>query len=354
VALVIEPSQATIYLNGVPTTLSTTHGTEACDAPLVLGSDPGWNDRFFKGLIDEVCVYNKALTLEQIRAEMHLTRTHTNTDGLATYLQFNEANGPAFDRVGSGFASLGGDANRTTSTVAVGPGSSSQLALTQGGAFSFAGTGVTITLSPGANTYPDGPAVVTRIDLAPDQPPGVDSLSRAYWVLHHFGLNPMFDEAASILFEQVGNVPSNASAQQYQLYARAPRAEGDTWQLQDAADELLSGPDGGVLFNTGNGVVAPAQFVLTRPLISPTSEAAQPTPVVRVWPNPVSGNGALNVQTNLSGKSTFRLYDAKGRAIRLAVFERDLALPLKALPEGVYFYSIENETVIKTGKLRVK
>ncbi|MFZ4477739.1 MAG: T9SS type A sorting domain-containing protein, partial [Saprospiraceae bacterium] len=199
-----------------------------------------------------------------------------------------------------------------------------------------------------------GPAVVTRIDLAPDQPPGVDSLSRAYWVLHHFGLNPMFDEAASILFEQVGNVPSNASAQQYQLYARAPRAEGDTWQLQDAGDELLSGPDGGVLFNTGNGVVAPAQFVLTRPLISPTSEAAQPTPVVRVWPNPVSGNGALNIQTNLSGKSTFRLYDAKGRAIRLAVFERDLALPLKALPEGVYFYSIENETVIKTGKLRVK
>lgn len=354
VALVIEPNQATIYLNGVPTTLSTTHGTEAFDAPLVLGSDPGWNDRFFKGLIDEVCVYSKALTIEQIRAEMHLARTHTNTAGLETYLQFNEAAGPAFDRVGNGFASLGGDAERTASTVAVGPGSSSQLALTQGGAFSFDGTGVTITLSPGAGTYPDGPAVLTRIDLAPDQSPGVDSLSRAYWVLHHFGPNPVFDEAASILFEQVGYVPSTASAQQYQLYMRAPRAEGDTWQLQDAGDELLSGPDGGVLFHDGNGVVAPAQFVLTRPMISPASEAALPAPVVRVWPNPVSGNGALHIQTNLSGQTTFRLYDAKGRAIRLAVFEREIALPLKALPEGVYFYSLEHEAVIKTGKVRVQ
>jgi hypothetical protein len=172
-------------------------------------------------------------------------------------------------------------------------------------------------------------------------------------VLHHFGLNPVFDEAASILFEQVGYVPSTASAQQYQLYMRAPRAEGDTWQLQDAGDELWSGPDGGVLFNDGNGVVAPAQFVLSRPIISPVFDVGSIVPVVRVSPNPVASNSMLTIQTNLPGKAVFRLFDAKGKAIRLFTFERQATVSLQGLAAGTYAYALETDGVIKTGRVMV-
>ncbi|MEK7254403.1 MAG: LamG-like jellyroll fold domain-containing protein, partial [Bacteroidota bacterium] len=144
VALVVEPNKVTLYLNGVPTSLTTSHGIEEFNAPLVFGRDPGWDDRFFKGLLDEICFYDKALTQDQIRLEMHLTRTHTDTSGLRSYFQFNENEGFAFDRVGLGYASFGGDAHRVTSTVAVGGGTSDKQEVTGGGEYVFGQTGFTL------------------------------------------------------------------------------------------------------------------------------------------------------------------------------------------------------------------
>jgi len=353
VALVIEPSLATLYLNGIPTALATSHEAEEFDSPLVLGTDPNYSDRYFKGLLDEVCFYNKALTQSQIREEMHLTRTHTNTDGLRSYLQFNEADGPAFDRTGLGFASFGGDAHRVVSTVAVGPGVSNRKTVTGGGAVTFGATGVTATFPSGGNS-PDGELCVTRLDIAPDQSPAADSISRSYWVLHNFAANPFFDELDAIRFDQIGNVPAGSVAQQYQLYARSPRGEGDTWQSLDAADNLTPGADGSVVFSDENSVGEPHQFVISRPIATATQEPAKGQPMVNVSPNPVASNGVLSISTNLTGKVKMKLYDSKGRAVRVAVFERDGQLALKGLAAGVYSYSVESERVIRFGQVIVQ
>ncbi len=353
VALVIEPNLAALYLNGIPAYLATAHTAEAFDSPLVLGSDPNYSDRFFKGQMDEVCFYDKALTQNQIREEMHLTRTHTNTDGLRSYLQFNEADGPAFDRVGLGFASFGGDAHREVSTVAVGPGVSSRKTIASSGEQVFGETGLTAVF-PSNGGLPTGEVVATRLDLAPDQSPAADSISRSYWVLHHFAANPFFDELEAIHFSKIGNVPVGSVAQQYQLFARPPRADGDTWQLLDAADDLTTGTDGSVLFSNGNGVGEPAQFVIARPISTATRQPNIAQPMVSISPNPVSSNGNLNIYTNLTGKLKFKLYDTKGRAVRVAVFERDGTLALNGLSAGIYAYSIESEGVMKYGKVLVE
>ncbi len=353
VALVIEPNKATIYLNGMPTSQNVSHDIEEFDSPLVLGSDPNYDNRYFKGVMDEVCFYNKSLTQDQIREEMHLTRTHTDTDGLVSYLQFNEADGPAFDRVGLGFASFGGDAHRVASTVAVGPGVSSRKDVIASGSLVFGETGVTTSFVPNG-AVPEGEVVVTRLDIAPDQSPAADSISRSYWVLHNFADNPFFDELASIRFDEIGNVPTGTVAQQYQLYARPPRAEGDTWQPLDAADELTPGADGSVLFVDGNGVEEPAQFIISRPMATPASEPVASQPMVNVSPNPVSKNGVLNISTNLKGKVKMKLYDQKGRAVRVAVFERDGQLAMDGLAAGVYSYSVESEGVMRFGKVVVE
>ncbi|MCF8246478.1 MAG: T9SS type A sorting domain-containing protein [Saprospiraceae bacterium] len=353
VALVIEPSKATIYLNGMPTSLNTTHGIEEFDSPLVLGTDPNYNNRYFKGDMDEVCFYDKALTQNQIREEMHLTRTHTDTDGLRSYLQFNEADGPAFDRVGLGFASFGGDAHRIVSTVAVGPGVSSRKFVTASGLLVFGETGVTTTF-PVNGSVPEGEVVVTRIDIAPDQSPAADSISRSYWVLHNFDENFYFDELDAIQFDKIGEVPVGNVAQQYQLYARPPRGEGDTWQPLDLGDGLTPGTDGSVVFSDGNGVGEPAQFIIARPMGTAAQQPATLQSMVNVSPNPVASNGVLNISTNLVGKVKFKLFDEKGRGVRVTVFERNGTLSLNGLAAGIYAYSIENETIMKFGKVVVQ
>lgn len=353
VALVIEPNRATIYLNGVPHVHNAQQAVQPFDSPLVLGSDPGWSDRFFRGQMDEVCFYDKALTQNQIREEMHLTRTHTDTDGLRSYLQFNEADGPAFDRVGLGFASFGGDAHRVAATVAVGPGNSKRQTVTNSGAWSLGQTGVLTVFDENA-TYPEGEIVVTRLDIAPDQSPAADSVSRAYWVLHNFGANPIFDEPKSLSFAQIGHVPSGSVAQQYQLYARPPRADGATWEPLSTATEINPGPDGSVVFEDGNGVEEAAQFIITRPMATSTNGPNKPQPMVNISPNPVSKNGTLRIHTNLTGKVKFKLYDSKGRSVRVAVFEREGQLAINGLAAGIYAYSAESEGVMRFGKIVVE
>jgi hypothetical protein len=100
-------------------------------------------------------------------------------------------------------------------------------------------------------------------------------------------------------------------------------------------------------------VVATAQFVLSRPIISPVFDVGSIVPVVRVSPNPVASNSMLTIQTNLPGKAVFRLFDAKGRAIRLFTFERQATVSLQGLAAGTYAYALETDGVIKTGRVMV-
>lgn len=85
-----------------------------------------------------------------------------------------------------------------------------------------------------------------------------------------------------------------------------------------------------------------------------THQASKPQPMVSVSPNPVSSNGMLNIHTNLAGKLKFKLYDQKGRAVRVAVFEREGQLTINGLVAGFYVYSIESEGVMRFGKVVVE
>jgi hypothetical protein len=71
VALVVEPSQATMYWDDGPGLLSyaniANHDPEAFDGPLRFGAD-GNGARYFNGAIDEVAIYDRALSETQISA----------------------------------------------------------------------------------------------------------------------------------------------------------------------------------------------------------------------------------------------------------------------------------------------
>lgn len=71
VALVVEPSQGTLYLDsgaGLTSAVNdVTHGPSAFDGTVQLGQD-GTSGRLFKGLIDDVVIYDRALSQTEIKA----------------------------------------------------------------------------------------------------------------------------------------------------------------------------------------------------------------------------------------------------------------------------------------------
>jgi hypothetical protein len=265
VALVVSQNSATIYLNGVPAVHNVSHSAEEFNAPLAIGYDPNGGSRYFTGNIEEVCVYNRSLSQNEIREQMHLCRTHTDTTGLKSYYQFNETSGPVLDRIGVRHASLVGNASRPVSTCPVGPGFSARLTVTNGGAKVFPNTGLTLTF-PGSGTYPNGELCATRINWTPDYLPSSPPFSPAYWVIRNYGANQTFSQLSSIEFAKIGNVPVSTTPSEYSFYKRGSNDDGNTWGgAVDVADQLAYGTNGAALFSNGNGITSFSQFIVAKP-----------------------------------------------------------------------------------------
>ena len=95
--------------------------------------------RPFDGLIDEICIWDRALSQNEIRELMHLTKEDIiSTDpNLKAYLQFNEPNGKTYDKSGNGFHTTmnSGNLNRIPSTAPVGGGTSARAEVNSGGVY---------------------------------------------------------------------------------------------------------------------------------------------------------------------------------------------------------------------------
>ena len=93
VALVVSPMSVKVILNGVEAVHNTT--TQPVDmGAMWLGSYRAWSSRNMNGLVDEVKLWNRALSLDEVRAQRHLNLTLVQTQedpDFLGYFQFNEA-----------------------------------------------------------------------------------------------------------------------------------------------------------------------------------------------------------------------------------------------------------------------
>ncbi|MBK9462335.1 MAG: LamG domain-containing protein [Sphingobacteriales bacterium] len=76
IAVVITPTNATFYLNGVPSVRTATHIAVNFNSAFNIGNDRGNTSRTFNGLMDEVCIYNGSLSTNEVRGLMHLTSAY--------------------------------------------------------------------------------------------------------------------------------------------------------------------------------------------------------------------------------------------------------------------------------------
>ena len=254
VAMVIDPTGATVYMNGVPARRDFSAAPYEFTGPLAIGADVGWSGRRFRGQFDEVAVYDRALTRDEVLASMHLTKSSGAEPDLVGYWQFNRDEGPVIDRAGRNHMGLLGDAARVPSTAPVGTGVSASATVTADGSYVMGDTGIVLTFNGGGIGYPTGDLWVTRIDDVPDaSPKGAAGTSSPHWVVHHAGPGFPFGELVGVriqgefVSDEAARLPSN-----YRLYRRAENAHGPTWgRPQQAASSASAGPPSTVDFTYG-------------------------------------------------------------------------------------------------------
>lgn len=271
VALVVEPTKVTIYVNGVGASHTglTLPAVDFRGNMSRLMNYKGWDGRYVNGTIDEVCLYNRALTQAEIREKMHLTRLPADDATLLAYYQFNptvsETGVSITDRANLNHAILSNGASKTTSVVPIGGGTSHRMTVNSSGEKVFTGTDMTLTF-PASGTLPNGELVVTQINNAPDQVPSsaLASMSR-YYVVRNWGTNATFAPLSNLTFNNLG-IFANGTTSGYKLYKRNSNGEGATWGTA-AATATASSPttNGGFLtFGAGNNITSFSQLILSR------------------------------------------------------------------------------------------
>jgi len=261
VALVVQPTGITIYANDQKAIHNAT--LTVTDIPAFrVGNYRGWESRNMNGQIDEVAIYDRALTQAEIRDHRHLVKQ--NITGLRAYYQFNSNTNNDFDKVNSYHINLVGGATKTASEAPIGAGVSQRINVASGGLKNFNNADVRIHF-PNTGTFPNGEIVVTKINQLPITKPDTRFLPKNYWIINNYGANQTFTVLDSIKFYNSGNISGGCDAFHYNFHKRTANGFGATWgSTVDDGDGFNPNPPAYVKFSSGNSTTSFGQFILVR------------------------------------------------------------------------------------------
>lgn len=349
VAIVTEPTGITLYLNGVGVKhVFEPAQVETDGAAFHIGSYLAWDSRNFKGMMDEVCIWDKALTEQEIRLGMHLTKDN-NDPKLKAYYQFNATTGPESDRIGSAHATLRGGTARLYSSAPVGAGESQAKLVVENGTSKFLDRKFSIEFE---NDNPQGEVVVSHIEVDPDLYPS-DNADSGYWVLHNFGEQDV-TEIKSLLIHVPNILEDDLQFKHgHLLYHRAFNDENNTWSYMSSADQIFAGQRGLALYND---LTLPfGQLSITREkIIRQEEEELTSTKEflpkqVLVYPNPLNSENKLRVKTDALGAFEFSLYDTQGKCIKSVELVDEGEVDVSEFQAGTYFFQLISKTKIQNG-----
>jgi len=265
VAWVISPTAVIIYLNGIPYTQSTNHPEEAFDAIVRIGNDAGFSSRTFKGEIDELVIWNRVVSQDELRLMKHLTKEDIieMDDDLIVYYQFNEDGDDIFDK--SGFlhnGNMSGNVDKDSlSNVPVGGGVSESINVNTTGIVST-DVGLDFMFSSGA-TLPDGEVVFSKINLNPDVNPDDNPTAASYWIVNNYGNNSSISGLEEISFYGTKSIFDNTSNTDFQLNRRVENGAGPLWNIIQKS-QLVDQPLDKVTYNGGISITSfDTQFSLS-------------------------------------------------------------------------------------------
>jgi photosystem II stability/assembly factor-like uncharacterized protein len=354
VAIVVQPGSVTLYLNGVPAV----HNTNAQPIALTdmhIGRYRDWNNRTWRGWIDEVCLWQKALNTAEIRLNMHLTRDAVNDPDLIAYYQFNRQSGVETDRIGTRHLALSGGAHRVPSTAPIGQGVSGMIEISTPGFYNLQAPHLELTFEQGT-ALPVGPLVFSQLFVLPDTPPNTpEPSSPHYWIVHHFGPEGA-DPISTLGLGNPGPIwPANVvDPASLVLWERPWYAEGVTWVQETAAVDVALGPQPMAQFRD---LGFPAQWILTNDadttltMVRPELPQTEQTAVLQ--PNPIRSGVPVTLFATVAEACEVSLFDSRGLPLYRGVIYPGQTLPNTAWPAGVLLYQIKQGERLWRGKLIV-
>ncbi len=238
VALVADSTGITVYLNGVA-------AKHSFNVPAVefgamrIGSYKGWGSRNFVGELDEVSIWNKSLSEEEIRGLRHLTRTgeQAYNEDLVAYYQFNaDTDANVLDKIGTRHGSLSGNANKIVSTAPIGNGVSASYMLDGSSNYQFANSETSLAI---ADVGLSGTMVVSRLTTLPDSLPNANPHTGNHWIVNYYGVEDFPLLASIILSTTDGEAIGNA--ENAELFIRPENAYLNEWEAVCTASELTDG-----------------------------------------------------------------------------------------------------------------
>lgn len=355
VALVVTPDSITVVLNGVAATHKTKLDSVDFSSGIYIGSYLGWDNRNFNGLIDEVCIWDRPLSLEELRLGMHLTKEPESDESLIAYYQFNRSAGIITDRVGISHASPSGASIRMVSTAPIGAGKSQKMAINSAEKQTFNEADFAIDFSENA-TLPNGEVVVSKINCQPDYINDDAPFTGSYWAINNYGENDTLSGIQSFAFlnNLLISESNKLNHSELELYARAFNGEGDTWEYLNPANDLQNDKD--LYFLNPKDKIKLGQFLIINrgePALGVSKQKNSETErIVRMYPNPISRGQDLKIFTNLQGKQQIVISDINGKTHIKTNIEGTGKIDIGKLPSGAYLVQLiahdymRNEVII--------
>lgn len=345
VAMVAEPDGITVYVNGKRSKHNFTV-PEAFFQTVKIGSYKGWAGRNLRGYIDEVCVWNRALSEEEIRLQRHLTKDNLISEDTAiiAYYQFNEPGNSVFDRKNSYHGFLTGNATKSNRTVAVGSGNSQLLIQANDVLWDGANIGLSLQTDEFSSSQID--------KLLGSNVKGLNCRSEdseqvyPVFIFNHYEsfLNV---ETANLVFTDItfsdGQIPKmyyrpENNAETPWLEVKTGASEGNNWTFELEDYELLTG-----------------QYCLINGEPTTSSNALLIHENLRVFPNPVVTGQSLFIRLTDSEHGTFSVYDMSGKIQFNQKIEggKEHIVSLKELSPGNYMYTFRSNQNIANGVIQI-
>ncbi len=297
VAAVYDGSNMILYKDGVEVGRTAKSGTIATNngiAAMIGNNAPISSSRPFDGLIEEVRLLSTGLTAQQLREEMHRTRSGNESHNVA-YWRLNDGSGnTSTDNSGNGFiASLLNGTAWAVSTAPLGAGSSFTANVNSTGVVNFTGTSLIVNFT---NKSGNDQIVSTIINNKPEgtQPAGVNGVYPMYWVVNKFGTGTF---NASMSFATGNILPGDqASPGNLKLFRRDFNSD-DTWT------EIASGASATGTSVTFDGVTTPGQYS-----IGTLSDSPLPIQLASFTSSVVNGNSVRLDWTTISELNNYGFY----------------------------------------------
>ena len=302
VAMTVAPDGVRVFLNG-----QEAHHAFAPDLgqqdTQFLGNYRGWGSRNMTGSIDEVKIWNRTLSREEIREQRHLTLTQEDLDtdpDLVAYYQFNEDTYFLVNKHGSSqHGVFTGPATLQASTAVVGAGVLDRITVDAAGTFPLTAVGGSLQVASGAAT-PGGEVVVNRLDPMPDAP-AFQALPFGYWVVDEYGPGAFDSGTAWEVGTSAGVLASWAQGLGSLSLVQRNATGSDNWSTPCP---ILATGDQTALYDGSCGAVMSAQYALVSDVcaIDSTSTGLCPGATIS-WGNAVvDGPGTYHYIGTVTGE----------------------------------------------------